>query len=300
MTYGLYNRKKLIILRAALAALGAGIGGLSLWQYFVYFPDIVRMEYRIVITVVSAAAFALILALSAKPLYRLISSVKESITSAGARLGFFGVTATVLGLAAAGAVTYLFDIIIRRVQGIWAVRLLGDVLVFMLAAAALIAVILRYGSTGDVQERTPKIGYLITAEALRDERVLVAADALINAYVCDGAYSALNFSGGDGDGKCAERLNAMINSGAVGVVKLSRQYLSASEYASAERKLAENRRLRAVLPAGESVSADELTVDMFCPPVALTKLRVSAQTEPEKPPAHSSDDDVGGQIIIDK
>ena len=102
-----YDRKKLIILRAALIAIGAALGGTALWQYFVYYPDVIKREFRIVITVVSSAVLALILGLSAKPFYRLGASVADGVRALLSKLGAKGVAAVVLGLIAAGAAAYL-------------------------------------------------------------------------------------------------------------------------------------------------------------------------------------------------
>ena len=71
-----YDKKKLIILRAVLIVIGGAVGATAVWQYFVYFPDVMRSEFKAVFTVVSGVVLAAILGLSAKPFYRLGSGIQ--------------------------------------------------------------------------------------------------------------------------------------------------------------------------------------------------------------------------------
>ena len=135
MTETNYDKIKLIILRAALILLGAGIGYLALWQYFLFYPDVVGREYQIVITVVSSALITLLFWLSAKPVYRLIVSIAVAVRSLKDGVGTRGIVAVLLGLIAAAVIVVVFDVIIRMFVDIWAVRLLTDVLMYILAAA---------------------------------------------------------------------------------------------------------------------------------------------------------------------
>lgn len=260
MTVNNYDKRKLILLRFALIVIGAGLGFLALWQYFLYFPDIVRREYQIVITVVSSALIALLLGLSAKPFYRLIASIMFGIRSAGSKIGKRGIAALAVGFVVAGAVVVAFDMGIRLVLDIWAVRLLTDVLAYILSAA-----LCCYGFTKlFTMQRTerpapPTVGYLICAECLFDERAVTAAYALMNVKVCDAAYKALCLIGGD-SAAAVQRLDALTASGAVGVVHCDKEFATAAEYAEAEAELAAAKRLRIV------GVATELSLDMFATP----------------------------------
>lgn len=240
-----YDRKKLIILRAVLIAIGGAVGGLALWQYFAYFPDFMRREFQIVIIVVTAAVVAAILGLSAKPFYRLGASISELVSNAVARLGGRGVAAVVLGLVGAGALVFLFDVMIR-VIGIWAVRLLLDVLVYVVFAAIGCYGFTKWLSVTDSDDALPPAdnGYLLTVDCFSDERVTIAADVLINVRVCESAYKALCLFGGDSD--AAERLDSLVKSGAVGIVKCNKDFSNKAEYAEIERNIARGKRLRTV------------------------------------------------------
>lgn len=263
-----YDKKKLTILRAVLILVGAGVGAAAVWQYFVVFPELVRKEYRIVITVVSAAVLAAILGLSAKPMYRLGVSIAELFSAVLGRLGARGILGVLLGLATASLATYAIDIAVRLTQDIWAIRLLIDVLIFLGFAALCcygFTAWLSAPSEGEAAP-TPKIGYLLSAAALADERSLTAVNVLINVNVTDAAYKALSISGADT--AAAERLGKLLSSGAVGLVHCRSDFSTPEEYAAVEAALAERKRLRLVSAAGAvgKDSDDALNISFFAPP----------------------------------
>lgn len=263
-----YDRKKLIILRAVLIAVGAGLGGLALWQYFVYFPDVVRREYSIVITVVSALFTALMFGLSAKAIYRLGATIAGYAVSANERLGARGIVATVCGLAAAGCVVVLFDVAIRTVWNIWAVRLLVDVLVYMVCAAFGCYGFIKWANAPKDDENvvvaSPKLsGYLIGWECFGDDRVFTAADTLIGAKVCDGAYKALGMW--SDDKTAIRRLDELVMSGKVGVLRCNKTFADKAEYTELEKTLAASKRLKFVC-GGETEGG--VNIAMFVSPDA--------------------------------
>ena len=243
-----YDRKKLVILRTVLIIVGGAIGGLALWQYFVYYPDVVRREYSIVITVVSSVLVATVFGLSAKAFYRLGATVAGYALSANAKLGIRGMTAVLCGFVAAGAAVMLFDVAIRTVWDIWAVRLLVDIIVYILCSALGIYGFLRWidaEENEDVALPSPKTnGYLLGWECFCDERVLVAADALINVKVCDGAYKALCVW--DGDKEAIKRLDELIMSGKADVLRCNKAFADKAQYDEYEKALSVGKRLKRV------------------------------------------------------
>lgn len=267
----MYDRKKLIVLRAALIAIGGIVGGIAVWQYFAFYPDVMRRELQTVVIVVSAAATALLLGLSAKPFYRLGEGIGAQFSGIASKLGVKGVTAVVAGLFAAGAGAFLFDVIIRDVIELLAVRFLSDVLVF-----AVFAALCCYGFTewiavsdGEPERQSRYVGYLLTASCFFDERVFAAAEVLQNVKVCDDALSAL-WKFGD-DPKALERLKILDCSDAVGHVRRGgREFESARDYALYETKTAAIKRLRPVV------------CDRGAFPIAVGAVDLYAFSEPQK------------------
>lgn len=271
-----YDRKKLIILRAALIAIGAGVGGTALWQYFAYFPDIVRREYQIVITVVSAALTALLLALSAKPIYRLGAGIAESVSGVAVKLGAKGVIGVVLGLVAAGALVVAVDVIMSTYQDIWAVRLLVDMLAYLVFAALCCYGFIRWLSEPEETEapiESKKQGYLLSYKCFMDERVITAADTLINACVCDSAYKAICLFGGDAE--AVKRLDSLVSCGAVKPVHVSKQFSDENELDEIEKSYARSKRLKYL-----SAEGAEPGISVFCAPDDATREKyIKAPTE---------------------
>lgn len=243
-----YDKVKLIILRAALIVIGAGVGATAVWQYFTYYPELVRGEIQVVIIVVSAAVLALILALSAKPFYRCGASIAAWFRGATAKLGGMGVAAIAIGLVAAGIAVLLVDVIMAKYAGIWAVRLLADVLVYIVFAALCCYGFTRWLAVPEegVEDIDVKRGYMLAAECLTDERALTAVDTLIGVKVSDGAYKALCLFGGDAD--AIRRLDALVSCGAVELIKCKVQFGERDEYREYERQTAAKKRLKYVAP----------------------------------------------------
>ena len=257
-----YDRKKLIILRAALIVIGGAVGATAVWQYFAAFPDLMRHEFQIVIIVVTAVVTAAILGLSAKPFYRLGVSIADITVAAATKLSGRGIAAVVLGLIAAGALVFLFDVMIS-VIGIWAVRLLLDILVYIAFAALGCYGFTKWLSASDGEDAPPPAdnGYLLALDCFSDERVYSAAKVLINVKVCESAYKALCLFGGDSD--AANRLDTLVKNGSVGLVKCNKDFTDKAEYAEIEKKIARGKRLRLVY-AGESESnSDGVSIEAF-------------------------------------
>lgn len=259
-----YDKKKLIILRAALIVIGGAVGALALWQYFVYFPDAVSREYQIVITVVSATVFAALLGLSAKAFYRLGASIAESASSFGRRVGARGIAAVVLGFIASGAFAVAVDAVVCKLQDIWAVRLLIDVLAYMVMAAALGYAFSRWlDASYDEGEKQPPqcVGYLISAQCFTDGRALVAVKTLINVKVCDGAFKALCLYGGEEGLPAAKLLDTLITDGSVTAVRSGDGFSDMNEYLETERATARAKRLKLICPTGDGENC--LGLDVF-------------------------------------
>lgn len=266
-----YDRKKLIILRAALIVIGCALGVTAMWQYFVYYPHLMRREFQIVIIVVSGVFIALILGLSAKPFYRLIGSIAEIVGSGANRLGAKAVIAIAVALVCSGGLVFLLDFIIRRYLDIWAVRLLVDVMAYIIFAA-----LLSYGFTritfrgkGEKQQAPapPRSGYLISANCFFDERVITAADVLINAKVCEGAYKAICLYGGDKAEQAIRKLDTLIKNGHVEVLRFGKEFESETEYVELERKLATSKKLKYVSDESDNAGDNAVVaLSMFAAP----------------------------------
>lgn len=298
-----YDKKKLIILRAALIAIGAAVGATAVWQYFVYFPDVVRTEFEPVIIAVSGAMLALILALSAKPFYRLGAGVAQSVAGVVARLGAQGVASVALGLVAAGIFVLIVDVIVGTYQNIWAVRLLADVLVYVVFAALCcygFAKWLTVENDDEEDQASVKRGYLLAADCLADDRALSAAYALQDVKVCDGAYKALCLFGGDA--AAVKRLDALVRNGVAELVRCKTAFGTHDEYVELERALADKKRLRHVAPSDDTVSPDGISLDFFAAPHAelLRSLETRSDPAPENTADAPDGDAVSGRIIIDK
>ena len=268
-----YDKIKLIILRAALVLVGAGIGFLALWQYFIVYPDVIRREFQIVISVVSSALIALIFGLSAKAVYRLICSIGAATVRLKDSVGARGIVAAVLGLIAAGVPVVVFDVVIRRFVDIWAVRLLTDVLMYILSAVGCCAGFTKWlnitgAEKADGAEKPlkplPAVGYLLSAECFTDERVITAVNTLINVKVCDGAYKALCLYN-EGGSDAARLMDALIKCGKVSVTP-GKAFDSAEGYELMERQLASNKRLKHI-----SLKGEDLSLSAFAPPTQEMK-----------------------------
>lgn len=243
-----YDKKKLIILRAALIVVGGVIGGTAMWQYFEYYPDVMRREFAVVVIVVSAVVLAAILGLSAKPFYRLFSSVAFTFKSLVKELGAKGVTAVVAGVVTAGMLGFLFDFLVRDVIEIIAVRIIADLIVSVILASVISYGFVKWLAYDDPEERAETRrdahkGYLLTASCFFDDRVFSAVDVLINVKVSESTFRALwKF----GSGKELDRLKLVTDSGAADIVGGETRFDTADEYVQAEVDLAASRKLVAV------------------------------------------------------
>ncbi len=287
-----YDKKTLTVLRAVLLAVGAAVGYLAIWQYFSYYPDVVRAEFQIVIAVVCSALCALFLALSAKAFYRLGMSVKQGVLSVGNSLGMRGVFATVLGFLAAGAFVVGFDVMIRRYLDIWAVRLITDILLYIVCAVVCCYAFTAWLKSSDKKQKSrADVGYLMSAQCFGDERVITALSSLINVKVSGGAYQALCLMGDEG---ALRLLNALVKQGSADVIPTDKQFSDIDDYYEYERKLAESKRLRLITADGD------WSLNVFIPPTAEMKAPVdNADTEKEVC-KDGEEEVVNGQIIIDK
>lgn len=262
-----YDKKKLIILRALLIVIGGAIGALALWQYFVYYPELLRREYQIIITVVSALFLAAIFGVSAKPCYRLISGVVSLFMSLARSLGGKGVVAVVAGIFAAVMLGFLLDVIIRMFIEVWAVRLLADIL-----AVAVFSLLLCYAFTkwvasddSDAADRGARTsnGYLLTATCFSDPRVFTAVDALGNVKVGNSVFQALFMFGTP---EAAERLNAVLARGAE-CIKDGGEFKTEAEYVRGQAELAAAKKLRLVYARSDKPdTADGVCLSSFAPP----------------------------------
>lgn len=310
MTNNSYDKVKLIILRAALVLIGAGLGFLALWQYFTFYPNIVKREYQIVITVVSSALIALMFGLSAKAVYRLISSVATAVGGIKDRMGWRGIIAVALGFSVAGGIVVGFDFLIKRVVDIWAVRLLADILVFIFCAAGLCVGFTKWMTSPKTPKTqkpdAPAVGYLVAAECFSDERVLTAVYTLINVKVIDGAYKALCLYGGEDGYRGARVMDTLVKSGALSVINTNKPFDDGKAYEQLEKQVADAKRLKRIsLNGGDN----ELALGLFSPPSAdivdaFTALRDDKTAERDDAAktlsVGAASDDVNGQIIIDK
>lgn len=264
-TVSKYDKRKLIILRAVLIIIGGAVGYLAVWQYFEFFPDVVKREYMIVITVVTSFLAATLLGLSAKPFYRLGASIAASVGAVNDRVGIRGIVATALALIASGAVVTVFDVIIRNAQNIWAVRLLLDVLVYIVCASLCCYIFTKWLNTPETEETEkalPRVGYLLTAECFTDVRVNVAARTLINVKVCDGAYKALClFESADNAQRAIKTLDELISCGAAEPIRSGNEFSDRVEYAELERSVAAAKRL--ILVSVKPTESSDLSLDVF-------------------------------------
>ncbi|MCH5155000.1 MAG: hypothetical protein J1F69_00185 [Clostridiales bacterium] len=307
MTNNSYDKIKYNILRAALILIGAGTGYLALWQYFSVYPNIIRREYQIVITVVSSALTALIFGLSTKAVYRLVESIVSAVTGIKERMGVRGIVAVLLGLLSAVVLVVVFDIVIRRFIDIWAVRLLADVLVYILSAAGFCVGFTKWLNAPKTEKAdAPAVGYLLAAECFKDERVLTAVHTLINVKVLGGAYKALCLYGGESGGEAAKLMDALINGGMISVLNTGKDFKDGEEYEQLEQRTAKAKRLKRI---SLEPSQNELSVSAFSLPTAEMKQAAlalqtgepSTQSENEKSSSSGAPaEDVNGQIIIDK
>ena len=256
-----YDKKILIILRAALIVLGGVIGGVCVWQYFEYYP-IIKREFQIVVIVVSALALAALLGLSAKAFYRFGSSVKASVGNVADDLGANGIIAVALAPIAAAAVAYLLDRILLYYNVITSVRIIADVVTALAATGIFAYAFTKWISApspdlGAVKKREA-VGYLLTADCFTDDRVFVAADVLNNVCAADGVFEAVTRLY---DEAAAIRLKRVAESGKVKFVKASKCFTNADEYAAAEKNAAERKRLKTVGFVGADVGIENFSIN---------------------------------------
>ncbi len=319
----MYDKKKLIILRAVLIAVGLAVGGTAMWQYFAYYPDAMRRELQIVVIVVTSVLFGGILGLSAKPFYRLGASIGTQFQKIVKDLGLKGVTATLCGIAAAVAFGLLFDFLMSLIIDILAVRVLLDVLVVALVAALCCYGFVRWitvdGSDAPTKRETPYGGYLLTASCFYDDRVYVAADFLTGVKVTQNVFKALWKYG---DGAALERLKILSESGALDILRCGTQFDDVDGYSAAEADAAASRRLKP-LKASNVVFPDmdgACDIAVFAEPDGALKdkyIKLSIGGAADAPqtfvgsapdtddghaaaPVSGDDGTPNGQIIIDK
>lgn len=316
----MYDKKKLIILRAALIVIGGVLGGTAMWQYFEYYPDVMRREFAVGVIVVSSAVLAAILGLSAKPFYRLFSSVASTFKGLVKDLGAKGVTAVVAGAVTAGMLGFLFDFLVRDVIEIIAVRVLADIILTFVLAALIGYGFVKWLAADDEDDsaarcESHKRGYLLTASCFFDDRVFTAAHVLINAKVTETAFRALWKYGG---GEALERLRIVVESGAAQIIKGESQFADPTEYTRAETDTASARKLVAVAIAGTPFGMPDaaIALDDFSAPSdavkdELIKKAAAMTTAEQKPepsvnadnavPASPADtDEPSGETIIHK
>lgn len=265
----MYDKKKLIIIRAVLIAIGAVVGSTAMWQYFVYYPDVVRRELSIVVIVVSGAVFALLLGLSAKPIYRLGAAIVSAFSGVRYSLGARGIVAVISGLVSAGLVGFLFDVIIRRYLDIIAVRALADALVVVMFASLCCYGFIKW-LTADEEVSSgatvgmPCRGYLLTASCFFDDRVFAAADFLCAVKITTATFKAVWKFGDDG---ALFRLKAVSESGEVETVKSATDFDDADEYTAVERKTADDKLLVPIQAKSDVFPAmDGADLASFAPP----------------------------------
>lgn len=259
-----YDKKKLIILRAALIVIGGAVAALALWQYFVYYPDAAKTEYQIVITVVTSAVFAALMGLSAKPFYRLGVGIAESLVALGRGLGAKGLLAVALGFAAAGAIVIPVDVVVRGFWDIWAARLLIDIIAFIFCAIVLSFAFTKWLNisyeNNDKPVKQQCVGYLLSAQCFTDEkRARLAVDTLINVRVCEGAFKALCLFGGENGLPAAKLLDELLSEGKISVVKSGERFTDMDGYIATELRAAEAKRLKLVSPD----ASGDVALDIF-------------------------------------
>lgn len=272
-----YDRKKLIILRAVLILIGGAVGGTAVWQYFVYYPELMRREYQIIIIVVSVCLLAALLGVSAKPFYRLFESIGAQFSGILNTLGARGIVAVVAGLAAAGMLGFLLDVIIRGHIGVWAVRLLIDILAVALFAALCCYGFIKWVAADEPDESVAPerecVGYLFTASCFTDDRVYTAADTLCNVKISKNVFQALCRLGGDRE--ASARLNAVLERGAAESLKSGDEFDTAEDYARAESALAKVKRLKPICAAADGFVGIDGAIDLsvFAPPNETIKAK---------------------------
>lgn len=318
----MYDKKILIILRAALIVFGAAVGALGSWQYFVTYPAIMRKEFQVIVIIVCATVISAVLGFSAKPFYRLGSSIKAQIIKVTSTLGAKGITAIVTGLVSAGLIAFLFDVILRESLPMLAVRVLLDTLIAIVFAALCCYGFTKFLAAEDAPEETsmPQSfgGYLLCADCFEDDRVYTACAALINTKVCDKAFEALSRL--DLDKDAFERLKTVIDAKAAAIIRMNREYDGLDGYRAEELKIAAARRLVAVTDAdiGGAENLKTISPKMFAMPSekivqsytesaaadknsAVPKaVNTAVNTAADTAAPIADDNEANGRIIIDK
>ena len=263
-----------------------------------FYPEVMRRELQIVVIVGSAAAFAVVLGLSAKAVYRLGASIASLFSKVFAELGAKGVVAVVAGLVTAAMLGYLFDIIIRRSLDILAVRVLADIIVAIVFAALCCFGFTKWMAADCAEEPTlpaPTRGYLLTASCFFDDRVYTAAGFLTGVSVSENVLKALWKTGADAD---AIRRLKHVTDGGVTVIKCADAFADAAEYARSESALAAAKRLKPIEYPSElfpSIDGAAALTAFAEPGAELIAERAAAESR-----VNADGADVTGRIIIDK
>lgn len=312
----MYDKKILIIVRAALIVFGAAVGALGSWQYFVTYPAIMRKEFQVIVIIVCATVISAVLGFSAKPFYRLGASIKAQIIKVTGTLGAKGITAIVTGLVAAGLIAFLFDVILRESLTVLAVRILIDMLIAIVFAALCCYGFTKFLAAEDTPEEMnmPQAfgGYLLCADCFEDDRVYTACDALINIKVCDRAFEALSRL--DLGKDAFDRLKTVIDAKAAALIRMSKDYDGLDGYRAEELKIAAARRLVAVTDAGGADNLKTISLKAFAmPSEKLMQSYMEAAVADNNSAApktvdavvdiavpNINDNEANGRIIIDK
>jgi len=128
----------------------------------------------------------------------------------------------------------------------------------------------------------PDAGYLLAADCFGDDRVLTAADALINVKVCEGAYKATCLFG---DSDAVKRLDSVVRSGSAKVLRFGKDFADRAEFVALEKRLAQSKRLKYVSTESDA----DVKLDAFALPVVSAAGYDKAQTAGEG----GADDELG-------
>lgn len=194
------NKKALLITRLVMFIVGATVGALAMWQFSIYYPNLVKAPLNIVYITVCSVACAFLLALSSKPIYQvflaIMSMVKRFFESRPLAENIAGTIGFVFG----GVCGYLFEFALRVGLTVVAVRVLIEIIIGILLAFLFGYVAIYFvrakkardaARAENVLPTSKFVGYVITSGAFKSENLNKAATMFINVKVLPQTVNAL-------------------------------------------------------------------------------------------------------------
>lgn len=194
-----YNKIILLSLKILLFIAGFSVGIMIVWQIFEQYPDAAGDALKVVFYIVSGIVPAVILFLSAKPLYFLLHGAGTKIISKLQGVKGENAAGVILCLVLGLILGYLCDIVLSLFISILALRIVIDFFIglFVMYGALVMFYKLINASAkeraDEDNEDVPFGGYIFTKKALENEKTIFLIEKWLsgNMYILNSAVISL-------------------------------------------------------------------------------------------------------------